>query len=128
MPDSTAIAVNRVNVDRPLHVDPWPVNQDSNGENPESEPGFVKPRIDVDESSINSIKTYAGPGDGGAHRAANKVLTPDDEDALWSILPENEPETKVNAVNVDRQSTDIDSLSDNSIDRFANNHMYKPTY
>ncbi len=105
-------AVNRVNVDRPLHVNQLPANQDSNGENR----GSAKPRNDVEESSINSI------------------LSPDHKDALWSKSRENEPETKVNAVNVDRhrsrktafhtdQSPDIciDNPIDNPIDRCMDN-------
>ena len=101
-----------------------PPNQDSNGENPQSERGSAKPRNDVYDSSINSIKIDEFET---GYDIANRVLTPDHEDALWRILPENEPETKVNAVNVDRQSPDIDSPIDNPIDRCMDKDTYKNT-
>ncbi len=102
-------AESEARADRPLHVNPLAANQDSNGEHPQSKRGFAKPRNDADESSIET-----------GYDISNR-LTPDHEDALWRILPENEPETKVNAVTVDRQSPDI--CIDNPIDPC----MYKDT-
>lgn len=115
-------AVNRVNVDHPLHVNQVPRNRNSNGENPNSERGSAKTPNDIYKSSINNtnIDEFETGFD-----IANRVFNPDDKDALSSKSRKKESESKVNAVNVDlRQSRQTAS----HIDQCTYNYAYKPAH